>query len=315
LCEDDTVKAYRIVEWRQRYEVTEKGKAATADTPVENLRKSPLPYVRFKVYGHVHGPAYRKIIKRAWMNGQAMELAVFGLFAKLLELAANQTNQFRGWILDEKQQPMTPRQIAEVLDVQEVETVSKALEILCEPAIGWVEIMEFPGTPQDSSTDGGRLWGKEGAACGGKKGTLTGEPFKNETETKVKVNKSETEDKQPPATGGEGSDSASDLSQEGSDSVSWGLDERRLRVFTYEVVCQIVKPAGDSDRTTLQHIFNQLENHIKTGFFEIGVFKEVEEAARQCTSAKNRMAMFVAIAKERFSYQPRRERLLRRAEV
>ena len=305
------MKAYRIVEWLERYEVTEKGKAAGPDTPIENLRKSPLPYVRFKVYGHAHGPAYRKIVRRAWVSGQAMELAVFGLFAKLLELAANQMRGFRGWILDEKQQPMNAQQIAETLDVQEVQSVKRALEILCDPAIGWVENLEFPGSPQNSSTDGGALWGKEGEPCGGKKGTLTWEPFKNETETKVNENKV----KESPACSGADSDSVSDSSQKGADSASvpWGTRERKKKIFTYEVVSQVIKPLCDSDRTTLRHIFEKIEEQIKSGFFDLDIYNQVEEAATECIDAKNRMAMFVAVAKERFGYQPKRDRILQRA--
>jgi len=305
------MKAYRIIEWLKRYEVTEKGKAAGPDTPIENLRKSPLPYVRFPVHGHAHGPAYRKLLARTIAPGE--EMAVFGLFAKLLELAANQTREFRGWILDEKQKPASPGQIAEILGIQDRDWVQRAMEILCDPAIEWLEYTEFPLSPPLVEEKGGALWGKEGDAYGGKRGALTGEPFKNETETKLKVNKSEI--KESPASSGEDSDSVSDSSQKGSDSVSvtWGSAERRKKVFTYEIVCQVLKPIGASDRTTLRHIFEKIEEQIKTGFFDLDIFNKVQDAATECLSAHNRMAMFVAVAKERFGYQPKRDRILKKA--
>jgi len=295
------MEAYKIVEWLERYEVTEKGKPANTDTPLDKLRKSPLPYVRFKVHGHAHGPAYRKMLARTWGPGE--EMGVFGFFAKLLELAANQTRDYRGWILNEKQQPMTPAQIAETLGIQDKNWTRRALEILTDPTIGWVGILEFPNSPPPVEERGGALWGKKGGAYGG---TLL-----NETETKVRENKDEG--KKSTASGGK--DSASDLTQKETASVSypWGTEERKKKVFAYETVCQMVKPRCESDRTTLHHIFEQLENHIKANYSDIEIFQRVENAAKECIGARNPMAMFVSVAKERFGYQPKRDKVLKNA--
>ena len=51
-------EAYRIVDWWQ-YEVTAKGRKAKKDTPMEELRKAPLEYVRFPVHGHFLSADFR----------------------------------------------------------------------------------------------------------------------------------------------------------------------------------------------------------------------------------------------------------------
>ena len=45
------MKAYRIVDWEEDYEVKASGYAADSNTPVEKLRKSELDFIRWKNHG------------------------------------------------------------------------------------------------------------------------------------------------------------------------------------------------------------------------------------------------------------------------
>jgi hypothetical protein len=128
------MQAYRIANWQKNYEVTKDGKAASSNCSRKNLRQSPLAFVRLPVQGHNPSLTYRLLLAKAGKNG----MAVFGIFCKLLELAANQSSQYRGWILDDKQQPMNASQIAFCLCCQTSDT-DYALQILCEPEIALIE--------------------------------------------------------------------------------------------------------------------------------------------------------------------------------
>ena len=155
--------AYRITGWNQRYEVGDNDKVAPTGKPMGKLRKSPLKYVRLKVYGHQLAPAFRRMTKKAWGFGEAMPAATFGVFCKLLELAADQQREFRGWILDERQQPTKAEQIAELIGWTDVDIIKRALEILTDETIDWVELIEFPQIPPEAGEKGGER-GKKGEA-------------------------------------------------------------------------------------------------------------------------------------------------------
>jgi hypothetical protein len=138
------VKAYRIVDWKRRYEVTKKGRAADGNTPVSQLRVGPLDYYRSRVYGHSIGPAFGELLEKAWLFGEVNELAAFGLFHKLMELAADQKRGYRGWILDKDQRPMGAVALAKLLKTTEVKRVQGLLDVLCDSEIRWLELVEFP---------------------------------------------------------------------------------------------------------------------------------------------------------------------------
>lgn len=155
------MKAYRITDWKELYEVTTKGKPANADTKVEGLRKSKLPYIRWQVHGRSLGPTYRKMVKMAWgIGGILMEAACMGIFGKLLELAGDWDDpQLRGWILDEKKRPINAPQIADLLDIQDDGTLQKLLDILCHEEINWLELVEFPLSSRQAGEKRG-VWGR-----------------------------------------------------------------------------------------------------------------------------------------------------------
>jgi len=285
------IKAYRIVEWRERYEVTDKGKPANENTPLERLRKSPLPYVRFKVCGHKLAPGYRKLVKKAWRHGMGMELAVFGLFGKLLELAADQPAGFRGWILDEKQRPIYADQIAEILEVSEVDVVKVGLQILTDLEIGWLELAEFCEDREPSPSIGGDLWGKKGEASGGKKGKLL-----NETETESKANLNE--------------EKASDASHDVSDSAD-AIGEPRQKALRQVLILLRIKPDNPSDITTFRDIFEQVQARIINGELTTEVFDRVVDEAKDAASYRfKKTARFVnAMKREPFCYVPEHRKM------
>jgi len=298
------MKAYRIADWKSRYEVTSKGKPAAVDTPDSELRKSPLPYLRFRVYGHKHGPAYRKLVRLAWAEGVMMEMAAFGLFAKLLELAADQEAPFRGWILDEKQRSMTAEKVAETLDIHDAKYVQKLLNILCDPDVGWVELAEFPDFPRLSSTDGGKR-GKLVDKIPRPMGEASEGFFKNENETEGKLNLNER--KANPLEKGNISVSDLKIPFSVSDSAAAARQKTAWRL------AEILRPANKSDSTTLADILDQLKDGVSEGRFTIEIFDVVIKTAAECTTANRPIAMFVEAMKQpRFGYMPRRRSLLGR---
>lgn len=280
-------KAYRMVEWRQRYEVTDKGKPAGDNTTTERLRKSPLPYVRFKVCGHKLAPGYRKLVKMAWPHGMGMELAVFGLFGKLLELAADQEAGFRGWILDEKQRPIYAEQIAEILEVSEVNVVKLGLQILTDLKIGWLELAEFCEDRKPSPDSGGGLWGKKGESGG----TLLKEK-ENEIEGKLNEEKG-----------------ASDYSRNVSDSAKPKSEVKQAREKAAWQVCDLLRinPKNQSDITTFQDIFDQIEVRVISSELTIKIWDRVVDEAKDASRRFRKMGRFVnAMKREPFSYVPER---------
>lgn len=133
------MQAYRIVNW-WKYEMLKNGKLATAKTKMVSLRMKPLIYVRFPVHGHTLTADYRRMVKRA---GEDMAAACDGLYKMLVGLAGNQFREYRGWILDDRQQPMNPAQVAELLCLSEMK-VSQIFDILLDREVKWIEILDFP---------------------------------------------------------------------------------------------------------------------------------------------------------------------------
>lgn len=309
--------AYRIVDWKKLYEVTAKGKPAKEESTVDELRKSPLPYVRWAVHGHSLGPTYRKMVKRAWDFGILMEMACMGIFGKLLELAADQEPKYRGWILDEKQRPIKAPQIAELLDIRDDGTFEKLLGILCHEEINWVEWAEFPQQAGENRGEKGRE-GERSDSLGGK----VEEPLYkvNETETEEKENYNyETERGFPDFPAGVGigvslpppsalnTGSVSEISASVSDSAprgGAGIKKRKAEAIFQ--LSRIIPARGSSDRTTFRDIFDQLEQRM---IYETDepLFKMAMKKAREsCLVGRVPAAVFTeAMKKKPFCYVPK----------
>lgn len=314
------ILAYRIVNWRTLYEVTAKGRQAGVDTPDDELRKSPLPYVRWSVHGHSLGPTYRKMVKKAFGVGILMEMACMGLFGKLLELAADQGPKYRGWILDEKQRPINAQQIADILDIADDGKVQSLLEILCDEEINWVELVEFPlpvGASRGES-------GKEGESRG-RLGGKVEEPLYKETEAEGKGSLNYETERDSPASRGESgrvsqappsalvSGSVSELTVSASDSAPRGvpgIKKRRTEAFLQ--LCETIRPRNSSDRTTFRDIFDQLEQQMIYDTEE-PLFEKALQKARQCCQVDgDPIKIFVATMKKSpFCYIPVRRSLIR----
>jgi hypothetical protein len=139
------MQAYRIVDWNGRYEVTAKGRPATGTELCSGLKKGKLTYVRSRVYGHAISPSFHNILDQAYVVGEINEWAVFGLFHKLLEIAGDQEREYRGWILDNDQDPMMAADIGKLFRSHEVPRIQQALDCLMREGVRWLELANFPG--------------------------------------------------------------------------------------------------------------------------------------------------------------------------
>jgi len=164
------VKAYRIVDWKRKYEVSLDGKAVRQNT--KRLRKGPLPYVRLSLYSESNGMAYRRLLRLAGSDAPA----AMGIFCILLEIAANQTSEHRGWILDEHQRPLSAEDLAFELGCEPA-FMSRILSVLCDSATGWLEICDRDDPASQGCGAGERCAPDE------TKSARTGSALYNETET------------------------------------------------------------------------------------------------------------------------------------
>lgn len=125
---------YYVREWDQRYEVDSKGRALQDKFP---KRAGPLEYVRLKVNGRSLGIGWRRLIQVA---GVREAPGVFGIFCKILEVAADAGRNERGYVDDTPDNPL-----AFVLGL-DPEQVANALAVLSSPVLRWL-VCE----PEDSS--------------------------------------------------------------------------------------------------------------------------------------------------------------------
>jgi len=133
------MKAYRITDW-WKFELLKNGKLATANSKMAALRIKPLVYVRFPVHGHNLSADYRRMVKKA---GPELAAACDGFYKMLVGLAGNQVREYRGWILDDRQRPLDPGEVAELLCLSE-EITSRLFEILTDEEVKWVEFLDLP---------------------------------------------------------------------------------------------------------------------------------------------------------------------------
>ncbi|GAG16616.1 unnamed protein product, partial [marine sediment metagenome] len=137
-------EVYYIRNWKEDYEVSTDGRAAKPD---QKLRSNALKYVRLKVNGHSQRAGYRRLEKLA-KTSTRME-GTWAVWCKLLEMAANQERQYRGWILTERQAPATAEDIAFFTGFR-LKTIRTALELLSHPQVAWIELRPFDGDCADN---------------------------------------------------------------------------------------------------------------------------------------------------------------------
>jgi len=136
-----------ISEWNQRYEVNAKG-GEWQDGCAK--RKGPLLYIRLKVHGKDQGLGWRRLLSIA---GKGKALIVWGLFCKLLEIAADGDSENRNDIdID------ADGGLAFILGVSQ-QQIGYSLEVLRQ--LKWIEVLhnsgnsgkfrETPGIPANQS--------------------------------------------------------------------------------------------------------------------------------------------------------------------
>jgi hypothetical protein len=139
------MKALRIREWQERYEVNDKGHAARLGAPASKFRQRKLAFVRLKVNGRAKGAGYRRL-EAAAGTATALEAAMC-LWPKLLEIAADGPPEQRGWILNEEGQPASVRDLQFFTGFR-LTTIRTALQVLSHPKVQWIikaESSEIPG--------------------------------------------------------------------------------------------------------------------------------------------------------------------------
>ena len=130
----------RIADWDARYEVNESNREWK---PGDRKRKGPLEYVRSACRGRDQGVGYRYLLAVAG----DLAPAVFGVFHKLLEIAASEPAERRdGTVYNHHGQPANADELAFITGFP-VEIVARSIEVLCDSRIGWLEVVS-----QDSAT-------------------------------------------------------------------------------------------------------------------------------------------------------------------
>jgi len=136
------MRAWRIVGWRERYEVTENGGPYKGDAPKNGgkgepaLRKSPLAYVRNRVHGLRKGDGWDKLQAMAGPRGY---LICVGLFDILSQIAADQEAPYRGWVLTGDLEAIDEALLAQRMRLEEGQ-VRFGMAVLIR--IGWIEMAE-----------------------------------------------------------------------------------------------------------------------------------------------------------------------------
>ena len=312
--------AYRIINWKNIGEVTDKGRAAQEDTPDERLRKTRPTYIRWKIEGHSLSQARRRLSKKAWLLGPMMDVACDGIYIRLLDLAGDWDEpELRGWILDDRKRPMNPFQVADLFEIKDTDHIKAVFDLLCDSDIGLLELVEFP--------HGGETGGKMGG--GGEEREEAEIPFLNVTETEYKVNlNNETERDsagRPDQGGREGAervfqpppsalvaDSVSKIPVSVSDSAPRGEAEiKKRRAQAFIELCKILPKRSTSDNTTFRDIFDQLEKRM---IYETDepLFDKALEKAKECYHLRVPAAVFTeAMKKSPFCYIPVRRSIIR----
>ncbi|MHC4617249.1 MAG: hypothetical protein ACYTEQ_05800 [Planctomycetota bacterium] len=290
------MQAYRIVNWASQFEVDSQGHATKLHQPappVEQLRKSPLPYIRITGDGRSVTNTEKRIIKKAWRAGQLMEAAVDGVYHRLLKIAGNQPRELRGWILTEypDSRPMYAREIAECMGVEDaagIRCVEFVLGVLCDPEVRRLELCEFGQTCADLRN------APEVCAL-----------FKTETEG----SNSNTE-------------KASGLNNHPSDSVKSQLlpMDKNVRTPPEEAVD---RPAGETllrlkrffrvadqtqrqaNETMLTDAVLQIRQAVSEGRLDNQIWDRLVRDAQECQEAKKPIAVFAwRLQREPYGYKP-----------
>lgn len=285
------MKVYCIVDWDTRYEVSEKG---TEYRPGDR-KKANLKYVRLAVHGKSEGVGWKRLRRAV---GDANTLAAFGLFSKLLELAADQEREFRGFLLDEQKHPASAEYMEMLWGIPQ-DIISQYLPKLVE--IGWIAETDFRnhsgdfGTiPNDSENFGKIPESSEITPQGENLIPKTSEftpPNETETEHNITITKTETVSE----------NFGKEKIQEASASDS-GKEVKSKSAFVLKVADVLVFRPNSSDHTAILNLADYLDTLRNK---KPRVFDEVIEVARSkisSTTIRNPIAAFFADVKKRYGF-------------
>lgn len=278
-------EAWYVTDWDQLYEVDERGHAWQPDCG-RPRRSSALRYVRWHVYGPAgDNQAYQEVAMAIRDKFPAGSWAIaWGLYAKLVEIAAARPAELRGFILGRNRAGISPARLEAVTGFT-AEQIALGLEVLAGPECGWIHRRAVPAAPAaPSETPSRELPGTPGDSrelpdSPGESGALPGEPgdsrplpdgpgpsravpgnpgrfrTKNETETETRLNQNKRKGRlpAPPDAGppGGGSERVSgDASAEKGSAFSgsdFGTDDGRVKkmAMTLALNCR-VQPLTDS---------------------------------------------------------------------
>ena len=128
---------YRITEWTERYEVDDHGGVWK---PGSTRRAGPLTHIRLKVHGRSQGVGWRKLLRAV---GPRRAPAIFGIFAKLLEIAGDAKCESRGLFT------LGGEESADFILGLDRRDIENAVSVLCQ--IGWIQpVEEIPGISGNS---------------------------------------------------------------------------------------------------------------------------------------------------------------------
>lgn len=266
--------AYRINQWH-RYE-------ATTRKPAKKMQWLPI-----FVHGHSVGAGYSRLAKLAG----AQLGNTFATFVKCLELAAAvPLDQPRdGTVWNHRDEPATAAEIAEYSLLPEARVV-QALRWLINPKCGWI--------CADAR--------KNAHAC-------TNSPYRTGPKPKPKGPDRTGQDRTGPnRTEQDPAEKISDFCADGDSSASdFGKNKPRTpagwKIWTvYQLVkifaTRLKTKQGSADQTCWEDIADQVVECEGEALSVVALARD--KAA--CRSAKNRRAVFIAAAKKKFAYKPRR---------
>ena len=306
------MEAYKVVDWRKHYEVNKNNYTAKDGEDIDKLKVSPLEFVRWRVVGHNLSPGWRHIVSKGWKPGEINELAVLGLFGKLLELAANQKREFRGWILDNNQQPLNAKGVADLLMIHEFGRVQEALNLLCSPDINWMVLETFSQNSREFPKSPG---------IPKKFGSVSEDDLEllyNETETEPNVTK-HNERVLPEAPKPDKVSGSDLLCKAGSGSGSVQAPVKNVEAAKQQFMLElweILPPLSASDETTYRNIAAYLVGKIDAGRHQTEIFQKVADAARNCSkmanlSKQHKIATFVKWCKHNTGFFASVQKLVR----
>ncbi len=278
--------AYEIVEWQQRYEVNTRSEAARSGDP---LYKRPLDYYRSKANGTRQGMGYRKLLAIAGRDA----LEVFGIFHKLMEIAASQPRNRRGVIRE------SVSELSYIIGVDEGR-IEKALSVLCDNDLRWLTQLS------ESSED------SESCPTFGKLGKIPkvppNETKRNETERKRTKRKEDDTCELLPAV--------EDIPQAPPADIyfvfakkSFSSSVRLVSFEWYEVVRPLLILKNKGDITCLGDIQHWLTEQIEDGYYNIRIFDNVWQWAVDARTGEVPMKVFQARLKKELAYECKSKRI------